>query len=70
MSETTKIKRWTNWCLATHGHDMVESETGLYVYVGDYERELAAKDAECKKLQAKLANYTACESSSEDEVKP
>ena len=57
MSETTKIKRWTNWCLATHGHDMVESETGLYVYVGDYERELAAKDAECEELRAQMDQY-------------
>ena len=39
------IKRYGNWCLVTHGHEMLEAVDGNYVLFDDHQRELAAYQA-------------------------
>ena len=42
------VKRWSNWCAATHGHGMIESEFGWFVLASDYDA-LAARLAEAER---------------------
>ena len=43
---STTPQRWTLWCANTHGHEMQESPNGPYVKFEDYQRELAAAQAD------------------------
>jgi hypothetical protein len=36
------VKRWYNWCTATHKHEMAPSDQGPYVRYSDYESLQAA----------------------------
>lgn len=40
------MKRYQNWCLASHGHDMSEQEDGQFVKYTDHQQALAEKDRE------------------------
>lgn len=44
MSKITRVKRWNNWCLATHGHGMMEEIAGGYVFASDYDAVLEELD--------------------------
>lgn len=54
-------KRYKNWCLGTHGHDMQETELGLYVRYEDYaalSQKLQATNAELvEKLTEARSDY-------------
>lgn len=36
------VKRYLNWCQATHGHQMMETSDGPWVLAEDYDRLRAA----------------------------
>ena len=36
------VKRYTNWCFVSHGHDMMESEHGSFVRFDDFDTAVAA----------------------------
>jgi hypothetical protein len=33
------MERFINWCLVSHGHDMAQADTGLWIRYSDYEKE-------------------------------
>lgn len=49
-----EIERFSNWCLASHGHDMIKSNTGLWVRYSDHVAELAAVQADARRLKAMM----------------
>ena len=52
------VKRYTNWCLATHGHDLLEMEDrGLWVKHHDYLTLQKALKEALDGWQADLAIY-------------
>lgn len=37
ITKMNKPKRYLNWCVVSHNHDLTESETGPWVKYSDYE---------------------------------
>ena len=49
----TPIKRYAMWCMASHGHDLIEHEKGSLVTYADYQRvesELSAAREEVERV--------------------
>ena len=44
----SEIRRWQNWCAASHGHELTEYDAGIYVLASDYDA-LRAQLAEAQR---------------------
>jgi len=49
------VKRYTNWCFVSHGHDMMESEHGSFVRFDDIAIAVAALMAAIPDLEYGIA---------------